>query len=207
MVKIKICGITNIKDALDSIRLGAHALGFVFYKKSPRYIRPIDAKSIIERLPSGIMKVGVFVGGSRKSIKNILRSCKLDALQLHGGQTPQFCRGFKGYRVIKCLKVRKAIDKKEINRYNVYALLFDTFDKDVAGGTGRRFDWKLLKGIPRNNKLFFLSGGLTAGNVGLAIKIVRPDWVDVSSSLESRPGKKDAARVRRFINAVKRTKI
>jgi phosphoribosylanthranilate isomerase len=204
LVKIKICGITNLEDAVAAIVLGADALGFVFYKKSPRYIAPQKASKIIRVLPKNIIKMGVFVDAQAKTIKRIAKLCHLDMLQFHGNESPEFCRRFKDYRIIKALRVKDSIDSQNMLRYRPFAYLFDTFIKSKPGGTGKKFDWQRLKKI--KNKIrrpIFLSGGLTAKNVKRAIKYLHPDWVDVSSSIEIRPGKKDHRKIRKFIAAVK----
>jgi phosphoribosylanthranilate isomerase len=204
MVKIKICGITSLDDARSSIGAGCDALGFVFYKKSPRYIAPAAAKAIISRLPKRIAKIGVFVDTPEKSVKRIAKFCGLDALQFHGRQTPEFCARFKGYKIIKAFRIKEGRGPEDISRYRPFACLFDTFVKTKAGGTGKRFDWKLIRGVRGLGHPIFLSGGLNEKNVKQAIKVVRPDWVDVSSGVEKKPGKKDRAKVKRFISAVKK---
>ncbi|MDD5156082.1 MAG: phosphoribosylanthranilate isomerase [Candidatus Omnitrophica bacterium] len=203
MVKVKICGITNLGDALMSVGSGCDALGFVFYKKSPRYISPKAASVIIRNLPKDTVKIGVFVDTPEKRIKNIARFCKLDILQFHGHESAQFCRKFKGYKIIKSFRIKNRIDLQHISEYKTFAWLFDTFVRAKMGGTGKRFDWRLLRRMNKLNKPVFLSGGLNAANVKKAIKTVQPDWVDVSSSVEIKPGKKEPAEVRRFIKAAK----
>ena len=205
MVKVKICGITNWEDAVASVASGCDALGFVFYKKSPRYISPKNAKKIIGLLPKNILKVGIFVNAQEKSIKNIAKTSKLDMLQFHGNESAQFCNKFKNYKIIKAFRVKDKLDFKNIKQYRVFAYLFDTFVKSKIGGTGKKFDWKLLKQLKSTKRPIFLSGGLNEKNVARAIKYLRPSWVDVSSSLESKPGKKDPKKIQRFIKAVKKS--
>jgi len=203
-VKIKICGITSLQDAQDAVRAGCDALGFVFYKKSPRYIAPARARSIISRLPRRIAKVGVFVNSREASVKRIARACRLDMLQFHGDESPRFCSRFKDRRVIKAFRVKASLDFKRLASYNAYAYLFDACPKSGFGGSGRQFDWRLLKsrrGLPGE---VFLSGGLGAANVKKAIRIVAPDWVDVSSSVEASAGKKEYRKMAQFVQAVKR---
>jgi phosphoribosylanthranilate isomerase len=202
-VKVKICGITNLEDAKASIDAGCDALGYVFYKKSPRYITPLKAKDIIGQLPRNIIKIGVFVNSSQKSIKHIAKLCSLDMLQFHGNESVEFCRKFKDYRIIKAFLIKDSINLKNILKYNSFAYLFDTFVKSKAGGTGKSFDWKLIRRIAGLKRPVFLSGGLTARNVKSAIKSVHPAWVDVSSSVELRPGKKDHNKVEKFIKIAK----
>jgi len=202
-VRVKICGITNLEDALVSADTGCDALGFVFYKKSPRYIAPQKAHEIIRQLPPKVIKIGVFVNGKEEQIKRIARLDHLNMLQFHGNESPEFCRRFKKYKVIKAFRVKNKIDLAKISRYNTFAYLFDAFVKSKVGGTGKQFDWKLIKHIKSLKKPIFLSGGLTAKNIEQAIKIVRPHWVDASSSLEKYPGKKDHQKVKAFIKAAK----
>lgn len=204
MVKVKICGITDIRDARNAIDAGVDALGFVFYKKSPRYIVPEKARAIIRQLPKAIKKVGIFVDEREKTIKHIANSCGLDILQFHGKETPEFCRKFPGKKIIKAFRIKDKIDLDEVIRYKTHGYLFDTFVKLKPGGTGRQFNWNLLKGLSEIRRTIFLSGGLTGKNVKQAIKAVHPDWVDASSSVESRPGKKDFRKVKKFIEAAKR---
>jgi len=204
MVKIKICGITNWEDAVASVASGCDALGFVFYKKSPRYISPKNAQKIIGLLPENILKVGIFVNAQEKTIKDITRYCNLNALQFHGDESVQFCDKFKNYKIIKAFRVKDKINFKNIKQYKIFAYLFDTFIKSKIGGTGKKFDWNLLKQLKGTKRPIFLSGGLNEKNVAEAIKYLRPSWVDVSSSLESRPGKKDPKKIRKFIEAVRK---
>jgi phosphoribosylanthranilate isomerase len=204
MVRVKICGITNVEDAAFSVIAGADALGFVFYKKSPRYISPRKAAQISQILPKRIVKVGVFVDAKEKSIRKTARLCHLDLLQFHGSESPEFCARFKGYKVIKAFRIKDRLKLENVLKYKAFGYLFDTFAKSRAGGTGKKFDWALL---PQRNQLkhpIFLSGGLTAKNVQLAIKVVHPDWVDVSSAVEIRPGKKDAKKIKNFITAARK---
>ncbi|MFA5276347.1 MAG: phosphoribosylanthranilate isomerase [Candidatus Omnitrophota bacterium] len=203
-VKVKICGITNLKDALSCIDSGADALGFVFYKKSSRYIPPGKARLIIQQLPEKVKKVGIFVNAKEKEIRRIAETCLLDMLQFHGNETPEFCRRFKDLKVIKAFRVKGCIDKKKIVKYNTCAYLFDTFAPDKAGGTGKAFNWQFVKPLGGLKRPVFLSGGLNAKNVLSAIKCVTPDWVDVSSSVEKAIGKKDINKVKNFIRKAKR---
>ncbi len=203
MVRVKICGITNLEDALNAVDAGADALGFVFYKKSPRYITPDDAGDITKRLPASTIKVGVFVNAREKSIKRIARICGLNMLQFHGDESPEFCSRFQGYKIIKASRIKGALDILKILRYKPYAYLFDTWVSNKAGGTGKRFNWSLLKNFSKIGRRIFLSGGLNATNVKQAINIVHPEWVDASSGVEVRSGKKDTRKLKKFIQAAK----
>jgi len=203
MVKVKICGITNLEDALASVRAGCDALGFAFFRKSPRYVTPQKVSSIVKHLPSHIIKIGVFVNARQDSVKRIARMCHLDMLQFHGTETPEYCRKFADYKVIKVFRVKDKLDLQEIQRYKPFAYLFDTFVKSKMGGTGKNFDWKLIRQLKGLRSPVFLSGGLAAGNVKKAIRIAEPCWVDVCSSIEMIPGKKDYLKVREFIKTAK----
>ncbi len=178
MIKVKICGITNLEDALAALFNKADALGFVFYKKSPRYIKPAIARNISRILPKKIIRVGVFVDEKEKVVKKIAKICGLGMLQFHGRESPLYCRRFKGYKVIKAFRVDKKIDLDEVLRYKTFAYLFDTYKKNEIGGTGKKFNWNLLKQAVKIKQPVFLSGGLTASNVNKAIKLLKPDWVD-----------------------------
>ncbi|HLD41171.1 MAG TPA: phosphoribosylanthranilate isomerase, partial [Candidatus Omnitrophota bacterium] len=201
--RIKICGITNLEDALFAQGSGADALGFVFYPASPRYIRPEDARKIILRLNKKIIKVGVFVNPEAGQVKRIARLCQLDILQFHGDEAPDFCHKFPSCKIIKAFRVK---DKSSLSRLSDYRgavdyYLFDAFSQKCLGGTGRKFNWGLLK-MAKIDKPFFLSGGLTPKNVVGAIKTVCPAWVDVSSGVEKYPGQKDQKKIKNFIDRV-----
>jgi phosphoribosylanthranilate isomerase len=200
VVKVKICGITNLEDALMSFFSGAQALGFVFYKKSPRYISPLGARNILRILPKKIARVGVFVDENIATVKKIARFCDLDMLQFHGKESPAYCRKFKGYKVIKAFRISNKEDLDGISKYKACAYLFDSFSKTKMGGTGNKFNWKILNQSASMKPTVFLSGGLTTGNVRRAIKLLKPDWVDVSSALELKPGKKDHKKIQKFIH-------
>ena len=206
MVKVKICGITNLEDALNSVRAGCDALGFVFYKQSPHYITPQKAKQIIKKLPKDIIKVGVFVNAKEETIRHIAKFCGLDILQFHGNEYPEFCQRFKGGKIIKAFRIKDKIDLLKILRYKTFAYLFDTFIKSKPGGTGRKFNWELLKDLEDIKRPIFLSGGLNEKNIKEALESVHPAWVDVSSSVEIKPGKKDYKKIRKFIKATRKVK-
>ncbi|MDD2752044.1 MAG: phosphoribosylanthranilate isomerase [Candidatus Omnitrophica bacterium] len=203
MVKVKICGITNVEDARVAVAAGCDALGFLFYKNSPRYISVADAKEIIKDIPKDIIKIGVFVDAKEKKIKQTAKECGLDILQFHGSESPAFCKKFKDYKIIKVFRIKNKSSLKEVAKYKVFAYLFDTFSQTKLGGTGKKFNWGLLDQLGNLKQSIFLSGGLNAKNVQAAIKAVHPQWVDASSSLESKPGKKDHKRLKNFIAAAK----
>jgi len=205
MVKVKICGITNLEDALNSAAAGCDALGFVFYKKSPRYITPEKAKQIIGRLPPFILKIGVFVNAKAKTVKRIGKFCGLDILQFHGNESPGFCHKFKNYKIIKAFRAKNKAALGNLLKYKPFACLFDAFTKTKIGGTGKKFDWDLVRHLDGLPKPVFLSGGLNVHNVKAAIREVHPDWVDVSTGVEIKPGKKDPKKVKEFISAAKKS--
>jgi phosphoribosylanthranilate isomerase len=207
MVRVKICGITDLEDAFNAIEAGCDALGFVFYRKSPRYITPDKANQITRHVPPHIAKIGVFVNAKEKTIRDISKLCNLDMLQFHGEESPEFCERFKDYKIIKAFRIKSKINLKKILNYQTFAYLFDTFVKSKIGGTGRKFNWALIRHLGGFHKPIFLSGGLNAENVGEAIKKVHPEWVDVSTSVEISPGKKDYKKVKGFIKAVRNSAL
>jgi len=199
MVKIKICGITNKIDALAAAGLGVDMLGFVFYKKSKRYAAPAVAEDIINELPPFIGRVGVFVDEKREDVIRTAEDAGLDMLQFHGAETPEYCKSFMpDYKVIKAFRLNTKDDLKKVNGYDTDYYLFDTYRGDCPGGTGERFDWSILKDF-EILKPVILSGGLDADNVGRAIREVAPFGVDVSSGIESTPGKKDIRLLKKFV--------
>ena len=202
MTRVKICGITNIEDALLASDLGAWALGFIFYKKSPRYVGPKKVKAIIEQLPPFVTPVGVFVNEKADVVNKTADFCGLKVLQFHGDESPAYCRSFKAYRVIKAFRVKESFDLKALKPYLVSAYLFDTYQHDQYGGTGQSFDWQLIKSVKKMGIPMILSGVLHAGNAGAAVKALQPYAVDVSSGVESSPGKKSEAKLRQLFRNV-----
>jgi phosphoribosylanthranilate isomerase len=201
MTKVKICGITNPEDARAAVSAGCDALGFVFFEKSPRYIRPEEAGRIIKTLPRRVEKVGVFCNARERTIAGIIGKCGLTMVQMHGDESAGFCRRFK-VPVIKAFRIKNTIDMAGIKRYNTFAYLFDTYHNRLRGGSGRVFDWRCID-VKAFDRPVFLAGGLTVGNVASAVSAVDPAWVDASSSLETVPGRKDHRRVREFISRVR----
>ena len=205
MIKIKICGITNLEDAIAAVKLGADAIGFVFWKNSSRWISPKKVSEIVNELPPFFTRVGVFVDAEEREVREITDVCKLDALQFHGKESPNYCRRFKEKRVIKAFRIKDKKDVKLIGDYDVDAYLLDTHTEGKQGGTGITFDWNLALSIKKYGMPFILSGGLRIDNVMSAIRKVKPYAVDVSSGVERYPGKKDHRLIRDFIRQVKQS--
>jgi phosphoribosylanthranilate isomerase len=197
-VRIKICGITRIEDALAAVAAGADAIGLVFYAKSPRAVTPAQAKAIVAALPPFVTSVGLFVDMPRAELRQLLAEVPLDLLQFHGDESPEDCAGH-GRPFIKALRVKPGDDvAAAIARYPEAAgILLDTYVPGTPGGTGEAFDWSL---VPRDAaKPVVLAGGLTPDNVGDAVRQVRPYAVDVSGGVEASKGIKDAAKIKAFI--------
>jgi len=199
--RIKICGITRGQDALMAAGLGAHAVGLMFYEDSPRFVSLEKARGVIEVLPPFVTRVGVFVNPEAQQAHAILGAVRLDLLQFHGDESPQFCAQF-GMPYIKAVRVKQGLDLLQYaSRYrDAKGLLLDAHNTSAYGGTGEVFDWSLIPG--NLNLPIILSGGLNAANVARAIRQVRPWAVDVSSGVESARGIKDAAKTAEFIHAV-----
>lgn len=200
-VKVKICGITNEKDALLACNAGADALGFVFYERSSRYIDPVQAGAIIKRLPPFITTVGVFVNQDYAYVKHVGELTGIDLFQLHGDETPEFCLRF-GNSAIKAFSVKDHATITGLSEFKVSAYLLDTFQEGIAGGTGKVFNWNLAGEAKKFGRII-LAGGLSPENVKEAVRKVQPYAVDVSSGVESEPGKKDEEKVRAFIHKAK----
>jgi phosphoribosylanthranilate isomerase len=211
MTFIKICGITNIDDARAAVAAGADALGFNFYKPSPRYIAPPAAREIVEQLPSSILTVGVFVNeDSPESVKKIASEAGVTAFQLHGDESPAYCRELSDRYVIKTLTVSGDFDIQMVQDYararDVNAIMLDTRDNNLRGGTGRVFDWSVAIEVNKVVPKLFLAGGLSPENISEAIELVRPYAVDACSALEDRPGIKNHERMRAFVELARSVK-
>ncbi|HUL51097.1 MAG TPA: phosphoribosylanthranilate isomerase [Candidatus Nitrosotalea sp.] len=202
-VRVKICGITNVEDALDAAGAGADALGFMFYAASPRNVSITTAADIIRRLPPFIAVVGVFVNATEDMIRKTATECRLDVLQFHGDETPEFCLRFPQWRVCKSFRVQSAESLSSLTAYRTDAWLLDGFAAGKRGGTGTRFDWNLAVEARKLDRPIVLAGGLTPENVADAVCFVQPYAVDVSSGVEASIGKKDRRKVREFIAAAK----
>ena len=201
IVKIKVCGITNYKDASAAIDMGADLIGFNFYSKSKRFITPEKARDITNKLPAFVETVGVFVNQSIENIHKTQELCQLGWVQLHGDEDPQFCRLFHDHnvKIIKAIRVRRKDDIKAIDSFFTDAVLLDAFDPDQYGGTGKSFDWNI---IGHANKRVFLAGGITPDNVAEAVKL-GVYGVDVCSGIESKPGRKDHKKMQKLFDNIK----
>ena len=201
-VRVKVCGTTRLKDALLAVECGADAIGFIFYKKSPRYVTEKTVKEICSKLPPFVHRVGVFVNETAEKINRIADRCGLDVVQLHGDESPAFCKKIKR-RVVKAVRVKDASSLKEISRYEVDAFLLDTYQDNQWGGTGKVFDWELAARAKKYGPVI-IAGGLNPRNVKAAVKKVQPYGVDASSGVELSPGKKDPKKIKAFLNAVRK---
>jgi phosphoribosylanthranilate isomerase len=204
MLKVKACGITNLEDAREAINCGYDALGFIF-ADSPRKINIEAAEYILKALPPFINCVAVFMDENPAVIKEVLRNCPFDTIQLHGEENPQSLLQFKPQKkIIKSIRVKDESSLDIIDNYKeADAFLLDTYVKDVAGGTGQVFDWQIARTAKKYNKPIILSGGLNPENIVQAISEVKPFAVDVSSGIEEYPGKKSRLLMKEFIQKTK----
>jgi phosphoribosylanthranilate isomerase len=214
MVKIKICGITNVLDARAAIAAGADMLGFNFYRPSPRFIEPQNARAIIDALRPEIKNlsrtvtmVGVFVNEPVESVVRIAQEVGIAAIQLHGDESVEFCQQLRGLLpdrfLIKVMRTSAVTGTGAARQYEVDAIMLDAFDTELRGGTGRIADWTMARRTRDVASRFILAGGLSPDNVAGAITEVQPYAVDACSALESSPGQKDAERVKAFVRAVR----
>jgi phosphoribosylanthranilate isomerase len=201
-VKVKICGITDCKDALGAVKLGVDALGFIF-APSPRRIAPEMARFIIQAIPPFIKTVGVFVNEQAATIREYINYCGLDLVQLHGDEPPDFCFKLMPH-AIKAVRIMDESSFETCSAYqeNVRALLLDTYATDKVGGTGETFDWQLALKIKQAGMPVILSGGLGPSNIEDAIRFVRPYAVDVNSGVEELPGKKSYALMKELMEKI-----
>jgi len=205
MVRVKICGITNPQDALLACELGAHAIGLNFYPQSSRCISPADAAKIIQTLPPFVAAVGIFVNWTPEAVIALSQALHLSAAQLHGDESPAAVAAVaKKIQVIKAIRAGQGSKLSELDRYkSASALLLDSAHKNQFGGTGAVADWNFAQSAAKSHRIL-LAGGLTPENVAEAIRTVRPYGVDVTTGVESSPGKKDPAKLRAFFAAVAR---
>jgi phosphoribosylanthranilate isomerase len=203
---VKICGITRVEDALVAARCGAHAIGLVFYRASPRYVEPRAAAEIVRALPPFVTPVGLFVDAAEAEVRSVAADTRVQLLQFHGCEAPEFCAQF-GLPFLKAVQVRLGVDLLQYARdfHGAKGLLLDAFQEGLHGGTGATFDWALIP--PALPLPVVLSGGLSPQNVGAAIRRVKPAAVDVSSGVEASKGIKDAAKIAAFISGVRNADV
>ncbi|MEY4387333.1 MAG: hypothetical protein RLY20_2616 [Verrucomicrobiota bacterium] len=201
-VKVKICGITSVEDAQAAIVSGADLLGFVFYDQSPRHVTVEQAAVIARVVPPHVVRVGLFVNAPEELVSEAMSACQLQLLQFHGDETPEYCRQFPAMSM-KAFRVKDAGTIQTLPEFPTDAWLLDAFVPGQRGGTGHAFNWQLALEAVKLGRPIFLAGGLAPENVAEAVRAVRPFGVDVSSGVESAPGKKDHAKVRAFIQAAK----
>jgi len=204
-IKVKICGITNPDDARIAVAARVDAIGLMFYEKSPRHLTLEQAARISEVLPPFVSKVGVFVNALRETVEEAVRRCGLDVLQFHGEESPSYCASFAPRKVIKAFRIRNAASLEALADYqdSTDAWLLDSYVAGKHGGTGATFNWDLAMQAQEEGVPIVLAGGLTPDNVADAVRQVTPYAVDVSSGVESSPGRKDPASVAAFIRAAK----
>ena len=201
-VTVKICGITSEADALAAAEAGADAIGLMFYEDSPRHVTLEQAKAISAALPQHVMRVGVFVNAEEAFVHQALTECMLNILQFHGDETPEECSRYP-LMTLKAFRVEGEETLAELEAYPSAGYLLDAYVKDALGGTGATFNWDLAVRAQEFGKPIFLAGGLTPENVVEAVRKVQPFGVDVSSGVESEPGRKDAEQMRTFVAAAK----
>jgi phosphoribosylanthranilate isomerase len=200
MIQVKICGITNLEDALCAAENGADAVGFIFYPPSSRYIEPQKAREIIDRLPDRLVKVGVFVNEKYAVVAKIYEDCCFDMLQLHGDESPEYCLQFPKDRIIKALELKNEKDIKKAASFEVAAILVDSRHAGLYGGTGKTANWELAS---RLSQPLILSGGLREENILEAMRVVNPAALDINSGVESSPGQKDCVKIERLMQMIK----
>ena len=200
-VKVKICGMTQFKDAKFAVEQGADAVGFIFYKRSPRSVTMKEAREMIMKLPPFVDTVGVFVNETADRVNRIAEYCGLDLVKLHGDESPVFCKKIRR-RVIKAFRIRDLQSIKQLSKYTVSGFLLDTFAENLHGGTGKTFDWNLALPAKKIGPVI-LAGGLGPLNIRQAITQVRPYGVDVCSGVEKTSGVKDPEKVRTFLENIR----
>jgi len=202
-VRVKICGITSLDDALAAVDAGADALGFMFYEKSPRSVSLETAREIARQLPPFVAKVGVFVDAAEEVVRKHVAGCGLDTLQFHGDEPPEFCGKFSPLKVYKAFRIQNPDSLRMLPAYRTDAWLLDGYVPDKLGGSGATFNWGLAVEAKKLGRPIILAGGLTPENVADAVRKAQPYAVDVSSGVESSPGKKDPSKMWKFVAAAK----
>jgi phosphoribosylanthranilate isomerase len=205
-ILVKVCGNTSYEDAALALDLGADAVGFVFFDRSTRHVAPSQARDIARKLPPFAVKVGVFVNEyDIEVVRSIARMCSLNVIQLHGGESPEYCLRLPEWPIIKALRVSDEFDPVHVGDFGVSAVLLDAYDADTYGGTGRLFDWSTAVAAKQYARII-VAGGLRPENVGLAMRMVKPYAVDVCSGVECKPGQKDKALLRAFMHEVEKVR-
>ena len=201
MVRVKICGITNIEDALLCVSEGVSALGFNFYRKSPRYIDPEKAYDIIKELPPFISSIGLFVNEQKETVENNINITGINTLQFHGDESAQYCSFFKTKKVIKALRIKDKNDLERISEYNVSGYLLDSYHPELYGGTGLPFPWELLDSLNIKDNII-VAGGINPGNVANLLQNIMPYGIDICSGVEKSPGIKDKNKIKELMKVV-----
>ena len=201
IVKVKICGITSYYDAVAAMDMGADILGFNFYPKSPRYLTPRKAGEIVNMLPAFIDTSGIFVNATIDHIRETMDLCPLDWIQLHGDESPDFCRSltYHNVKTMKAIRVKDQADVEKMRDFSTDAVLLDAFHPDKYGGTGATFDWSVLG---HSTRRIFLAGGINPDNVAEAVKL-GVYGIDVCSGIEAEPGKKDHKKMKKLFNNIR----
>jgi phosphoribosylanthranilate isomerase len=203
-IQIKICGVTNARDAKTCVELGADMIGFNFYRKSPRYVQPTIVREIVDALPARTRVVGVFVDADTAEIRKLAKTAGVRCVQLHGHITPESCNELaREFRVIRALSTDTRFKPEHAAAFTECDVLIDAYHPELRGGTGQTCDWSAARAAMRHTRFLILSGGLDAQNVARAIAAVTPHAVDVCSGIESAPGVKDHGALEQFINAVR----
>ena len=202
MTEVKICGITSGEDAMTAVAAGADAVGFIFYSRSSRCVAPERVREITRRMTGKVCRVGVFVDREPEEVRRIVRFCGLDLIQLHGKESPDYCRLFSPAVLIKAVSLRGEADLASLSHYPVRAILLDAYDPLQPGGTGITCDWNLARRAGEKHRII-LAGGLKGENILPALQTVAPLAVDVGSGVEARPGKKDPEKIKALVSAVK----
>jgi len=200
--RIKVCGITCQEDSRTAVAAGADGLGFIFVEPSPRLVEPDMVRSITDELPPFVDRVGVFRDQEMEVVEELIHYCRLTLVQLHGSESPEYCKKIS-CKVIKSFSIQPESGHEELAGYAdaVSGFLLDTYHKDMAGGTGKAFDWKLVDQVKPPGPVI-LAGGLTPENIGEAIRQVKPYAVDVNSGVEYQPGRKDSDKLKSFVHEV-----
>ncbi|MBW8017184.1 MAG: phosphoribosylanthranilate isomerase [Planctomycetes bacterium] len=200
-VKVKICGITNVEDALAAIEMGADLLGFNFYPQSKRYVTGEQARQIINKLPTFVDTAGIFVNAAGEHVREVAKLCFLNWVQIHGDETPEYCDALRwiSSKVMKAIRIKDAADIEKANTFYTDAVLLDAFHPEEYGGTGQKFDWNLIR---RLQTRVFLAGGITPENAVEAVE-VGAYGIDICSGIESSPGKKDHEKMQKLFDNIK----